>query len=370
MEKLKFQFTIQGSADGKTNEICITAIETPDGRVFELPEEFKQVNKHTYLAKSNVFMKVKNSLKKRGQKRNLWVPLDIEMRKIYLDDGENLQFGEQYLDEKTQSVVATYEKEIPSIKNLSRVTESFLIEKFSIKIPNACQWMEDFERECERFEIIDDEQKIESLKYLLEKQCLDWYSSMIIKYTVQSDWKIWKTNFCDAYEKKGWSQIKYAFTFKYQSGSLIEYATKKERLLLEVNKTIDNNTLINLIVLGLPDDIMNKLDKYSLISTTHLFSELNKNEYLVNKQGKRQKVFLDFKEKVEEKQYKTSQRLYKEQKHVCSICEKLKKGTRYHLESACWYKAKDNHNDKDSQIQLINNSEIECELQNENQKNC
>lgn len=222
--------------------------------------------------------------------------------------------------------------------------------------------MEEFEKECVRFDVLDDERKIETLKYLLEKPCLDWYSSMLIKFTTNSDWRMWKENFCNTFEKRGWSQIKYAFTYKYQAGSLLEYATKKERLLLEINKSIDNNTLINLIVLGLPEHIMNRLDKESLTSTTHLFSELNKNEYLVNKQN--QKVFFAYKPNFE-----TKQTLEKEQKHKCSICEKLKKGTRFHPESACWFKSKNNQPNKDNQIRLINNSELECELQNENPKN-
>ncbi|KAJ8721021.1 hypothetical protein PYW08_006486 [Mythimna loreyi] len=41
MEKLRFKFEVQGSADGKTNVICITTIETPDGRVYEIPDELK-----------------------------------------------------------------------------------------------------------------------------------------------------------------------------------------------------------------------------------------------------------------------------------------------------------------------------------------
>ncbi|XP_072384038.1 uncharacterized protein [Diabrotica undecimpunctata] len=366
MDKLRFQFIILGSSDSKSNEICIVSIETPDGRIFDIPDEFKQVNKHTYISRSSLFTKVKNSLKKRGQKRNVWIPLDDELRKIYLDEGENLQFGDQYLEEKLQPAAVSYE-DLPNIQNVGKLTEKFLIEKFSIKMPNVRQWMEEFEKECVRFEILNDEDKIESLRHLLEKQCLDWYGSMLIKYTVKSDWKTWKTNFCDTYEKKGWSQIKYAFTFKYQTGSLLEYATKKERLLLEVNKLIDNNTLINLIVLGLPENIMNRLDKDSLSSTTYLFSELNKNEHLANKES--EKVFLHYKRNVEEKQIRNKQRLDREQKHKCTICEKLKKGTRYHLESTCWFKSKDNQTNKDDQIKLINNSELECELQNSDSKN-
>lgn len=43
---------------------------------------------------------------------------------------------------------------------------------------------------------------------------------------------------------KGWSPIRYAFAFKYQTGPLLDYALKKEKLLLQVRKSIDKETLI------------------------------------------------------------------------------------------------------------------------------
>ncbi|GBP05437.1 Retrovirus-related Pol polyprotein from transposon 412 [Eumeta japonica] len=50
------------------------------------------------------------------------------------------------------------------------------MEKFSGRTSNVNQWIEEFETECERFEILQDESKIEILKHLLDKQCLDWYT--------------------------------------------------------------------------------------------------------------------------------------------------------------------------------------------------
>jgi len=36
-------------------------------------------------------------------------------------------------------------------------------------------------------------------------------------------------------------------------GSLVDYAVKKERLVLEIRKTIDLGTLIDIIAVGLPN---------------------------------------------------------------------------------------------------------------------
>ncbi|CAB0035840.1 unnamed protein product [Trichogramma brassicae] len=62
-----------------------------------------------------------------------------------------------------------------------------------------------------------------------EKAAKDWYSCMILKHTVNSEWTIWKCDFNETFGGKGWSPIRYALSFRYQSGSLLEYAIKKER---------------------------------------------------------------------------------------------------------------------------------------------
>ena len=113
-----------------------------------------------------------------------------------------------------------------------------MIEKFSSKASNAQQWIEEFEKECERFEVLEDQSKIEILKYFLEKTCLDWYRCVLMKLTLNADWETWKKNFCETYANKGWASIRYALSFKYQTGSLLDYAIKKERLLLESRKSI------------------------------------------------------------------------------------------------------------------------------------
>lgn len=370
MEKLKFKFSLLGKPDGKSNVVSVMSIETTDGRVFDMPDEFKAISKHTYIANSNMFAKIKNSLKKRHQTRNLWIPVDIEIRKVYLDECENIQFEEQYLEEIKQTETQNSEDArtpsvppnvVPKTLNIGKIADKFLLEKFSIKTPNASQWILEFEKECDRFELMEDKRKIEMLKHLLEKQCLDWYMSMLIKLTINSSWEVWQKNFCETYGKKGWSQIKYAYSFKFQAGSLIEYATKKERILLEVNRSIDDDTMINLIVLGLPEKIIDKLDKESLKSTIELFSEINKYDHLVYK--KNEKATVEAKGKFESK-LNNSKKM-----ESCTICEKLNKGVRFHSEKHCWFKTKVNKGDKESEIRLVNNSELEYQIKEEDPKN-
>lgn len=106
-------------------------------------------------------------------------------------------------------------------KTCKKVSEKFIfyiLEKYSTKSANAYQWIQDFENECHRFEIIQDKKKIEIFKLFLEKSCLiidkiDWYSSMMIKLTINSEWEKWKKSFIETYANKGWSQIRYAISF-------------------------------------------------------------------------------------------------------------------------------------------------------------
>lgn len=225
-------------------------------------------------------------------------------------------------------------------KSIKKLSERFVIEKFDGKNSSACQWMEVFEKEYARFDIEKDEEKIEIFRLFLEKSCTDWYSSMMIKLTLHSEWSEWKSSFLQTYANKGWTSSRYALFFKYQSGSLLEYAVKKEKLLLEVRKTMDEVTLIDIIAAGLPDFITDRINKEEIVYTKNLFNELGKLEHLVTRK------------KIIKKREDT-----KPTKEKCGICEKLKKGVRYHSEDSCWFKQKINSEKDKKQIKLINNSE-------------
>ncbi|XP_045450760.1 uncharacterized protein LOC123659597 [Melitaea cinxia] len=281
-------------------------------------------------------------------------------------------FQDQFLEEITQGQLAAINKnnsEDPMVKileqlvddqqnkekqSIKKLADKFVIEKFDGRNISASHWMEVFEKECARFELVKCEEKIEIFRLFLERTCTDWYSSMMIKHGFQSKWSEWKSNFLQTYANKGWSTSKYALSFRYQSGSLLEYAIKKERLMLEIRKTIDHGTLIDIIAAGLPDFITERINKEEVKHTSDLFNELGKLEHLVTK-----KKFIKKKEDT------------KPVKENCSICEKLKKGVRYHSEDSCWFKTRiNNEKEKEKkQIKLINNAELECELQYQDPKN-
>lgn len=371
MEKLRFDFAVL--ADGKSNIIGITSIATPDGRVFGIPTEYQPTNLHQVITNTPNFVKVKKSLNQRHQIRKIWITLTDQISKIYLDEEQNLQFNDFYLEEiekkidkvesipssSNQSLEKLLEKIIKEKKsetqNLGNIAKDFMIEKFTGKNLNASQWIKNFNKECERFQVNEDRKKIEILRNFLEYSSVDWYSCMLIKHTVESEWANWEKKFCETFATKGWSPIRYALTFKYQAGSLLEYALKKEKLLLEVRKSIDNGTIIDLIALGLPNYVTDKIDREILQTTEDLYNEIGKLEYLVrgNKYDKKDYTNFDTKQKKIEA------------KKPCEICVNEKKGKRYHAEENCWFREKN----QKGVVKTVNNSELEIELNDENPKN-
>ncbi|XP_076298675.1 uncharacterized protein LOC143217884 [Lasioglossum baleicum] len=366
MDRLQFEFSVIASSDGKTNVLAITSITTEQGKCFAMPEEYRTMNNHKEIMKTSNYAKIKNSLKKRHQTRKIWIKLGEELKKTYVDEEGNIQFSDQYLEEivieqpagekgNLQQILeklieATEKKE--GQQNLKNISEKFIIEKFTSKNSNAKQWMENFEKECIRFNITKDETKIEILRLFLEKPCLDWYSSMATKLTMNSEWEEWKRKFLETFANRGWNMVTYAFAFRYKEGSLIDYAMRKEKLILDINKSIDPTTLIDLISTGLPEFILNKIDRDELNDSTDLFNEIRKYEGMIYKRNsiKTKDSKLEFKRKPEEKK-------------TCKTCKDLNKGIRYHPEEICWFRIKNTEHEKTRNVN--NNSIIEVDLNTE-----
>lgn len=380
MEKLKFEFMVKQSEDPKTNILCITSIVDAEKNVFIIPEQLQPVKLHDVLMKTQAFLKVKTTLQRRHEKRQVWISLTEELHNTYMDEDGNMQFKGYLLEEatqKTQERVSTSEMSTEALTkilenfaelkkeskqfNLKNLSEKFVLEKFTKKTTSVTQWMDIFETECVRIGISEDIQKIQVFRLFLDDSCQDWYNSMLIKYTIDSEWCIWKTSFCETYASKGWTPIRYAILYKYRQGSLLEYALKKERLLLEVNKCIDKPTLIDLIVTGLPHFIADEIDRNKLKTTEDLYGSIRGLEHLMNKRIVEKKGMLEGVEsKIKENKLKEK---------ACRICEKEKKGTRYHPESVCWFKNKDNVHLKKESIRSVNNSELEMSLNEIDPKN-
>ena len=372
MDRLRFTFTIKAKPDDpKTSVYAITSIFTPAGETYSIPEELQTMNLHKEVLKCEaIITKIKNSLKKRHDKREVWITLTEGLKHTYIDEG-NMQF-EGYLLERVEEKrgnTTTEESLIKILETLNmkddtskhrnklKLAEKFVLEKFSGKITNVPQWLDNFENECTRLEIITDIDKIGILRLLMEESAMDWYNSMIIKNTVNSEWSIWKENLLETFANKGWAPVRYAFNYKYKQGSMLEYALKKEKLLLEINKSMDTSTLINLIAIGLPNYIADKIDREKIKTTTDLFNNIRGLEHLIKKQIPKEKF----------DKYTSYKNSNKDNKSPCSICKKANKGVRFHPESTCWFK--NSQEDKHKKQEQISNNLIETEFLDIDPKN-
>uniref|UniRef100_A0ABD2WAX8 Retrotransposon gag domain-containing protein n=1 Tax=Trichogramma kaykai TaxID=54128 RepID=A0ABD2WAX8_9HYME len=372
---MRFDFKAKSTADQKSTIICLVSIGTEKGETFVLPTEYQPAQLHSVLCETAAYGRVKNSLKKRGQYRKVWITLEENLKEVYLDKEENVIFEDILLEEwiedkesvseaddslkKLLEKVMEEKSSNSEVRNLSKIAQDFMIEKFDGRNLNANQWMEEFEEECERCVVVEDRRKIEILKFFLERASADWYSCMLIKFTVQSVWTEWKKKFCETFGNKGWAPIRYAFTFRYQTGSLLDYALKKEKLLLQVRKEIDEETLIDLIAIGLPNYIADKINRENIRKTHDLYNEIGRLENLAGKNMSEKKG----------RNYVTSKFTKIEEKKPCQICEKANRGKRFHPETECWFKEKTERFRRTEQARTVNSAQLEVELSEEDQKN-
>lgn len=351
MARLQFEVELAADEDPKNNIIVIKSITKEDGIKYLIPPYFQAAKHHLQLTKLPEFLKIKKTLQRRGHNRKVWMFMPSDILALYTDDAGNMVFNDYLLQEMTQvtSQSITDGKLFEIIdklsdksnvnkerhNNLSKLNEKFILKKFDNKITNAKQWLQSFESECTRFDLNGDTEKISALRLFLNDSESDWYESMLIKHSLNSLWKIWQVSFLDTFADKSWSSVMYALSFKHLNGSLLEYALKKQRLLLEYNNDIDTRTLTDLIVAGLPTYITSKLDRQEVTDPTLLFSALRMHENL-NKNS--QKYFTDKKSATRtEGEYK--------KKSPCQICYKMGKKNRFHSEDLCWFKEDKKSND-------------------------
>uniref|UniRef100_A0ABD2X041 Uncharacterized protein n=1 Tax=Trichogramma kaykai TaxID=54128 RepID=A0ABD2X041_9HYME len=143
MEKLQFEVIMKGVADGKTI-MCVNSIATQHRDRYSLPLELQPATLHKEFVKTTVYARVKNVLKKRHQKRSVWVELTEELKKSYFDECGNIIFEDILLEEfvealdetKNEESLADVVKQLmqkeSATQNLRKVSEKFNIEKYSV----------------------------------------------------------------------------------------------------------------------------------------------------------------------------------------------------------------------------------------------
>ena len=308
MDTLKFTFSVKAHAeDPKSNVIALISITTQENKSYIMPDQYQPMEHHKELAVTTAFKQIQNTLKKRGQTRRMCIKLPKDILQLYIDEEGNMIFKNYVLEEISIGTPTSREEgatslnlseemltrilekfahhqqgnEDPGKRNLKILSEKFVLKKFSGKSCNVSEWMNTFERECTRLGIEKDIDKIEIFRLFLEDACMDWYNAMLINLTLESEWLQWKQRFCEIYADKGWISVTHAISYKYVSGSLLDYAVRKQNLLTQTDKSMTVTTLINLIAVGLPNFVRNRINKEKLKTVENLLNEIRGLEYLV-----------------------------------------------------------------------------------------
>ncbi len=157
----------------------------------------------------------------------------------------------------------------------------------------------------------------------------------MITIRLEAEFEIWKKSFLSSFEDAGWSKIREAYTFRHIGGSFVDYALRKEHLLVNIKKDFPTDILIHLIAVGLPVYIQEKIDRSKITSTEVMFTELRKLDGQTYK--KKTKFNLPTDDAKNENQRPTNrQNDYK----PFSYCEKQGYPNRYHPVEKCRLKQK------------------------------
>ena len=373
-----------------TEHICLDTIKMQESEVyFAIPLEFQPRTYHSELFSLSTIQSAEKNLTKQGHYRNLKVSLNEELQPMYVDEDLNFVFQGEYLEEvkvketekatpfdNFQSILLETLKQIGVAKPsrepycpLTNVEKKFSIAMFDGK-QHATFWLSDFEEECNRHEIVDDETKIKCMKLFLKDTAEEWYSANSIRLP-KNDWSQWSTSFKRVFSEKSWSKIRYAYSFKFISGSMINYAIKKERMLLEVEKGMTTGSRINLIVLGLPIHIQNKLDRENIEDTDDLMNKLGQYDLAPQTTFQVKQLSRRMPEEASTSYKKLTQgKLIDTKRKPCTICESLNFPGRFHPQENCRNKNKLTRVNQVNLNQVLGESSSESEHEySDNKKN-
>lgn len=116
------------------------------------------------------------------------------------------------------------------------------------------------------------------------------------------------------------------------NGSLLDYALKKEKLLLQTEPTMSDRSRINHIVVGLPFYIQDRLDKEEIQTTEQLMNQLRRyTQAYPKKKGDEIKSSSD----RTKRDTSSSERKGFMEKRPCTICQSKGYPGRYHPLDLC-----------------------------------
>lgn len=161
----------------------------------------------------------------------------------------------QFMAQQNENQMRMMTEFTAALSNLTTFNRSKKMEvtKFDGLNQDARTWMLLYERACDSNGWLSDDQKINNLKAsLVPSSGADrWYSSKIL-HADGLAWYEWKESFIAAFTQNRIEACNKALKWEYRSGSVMTYYYEKERLLQLAFPHIHEDTLITLVIHGLP----------------------------------------------------------------------------------------------------------------------
>ncbi|KAI2800826.1 hypothetical protein BLOT_012398 [Blomia tropicalis] len=337
---MDFKIKIESKFTLDEVKLFVTTI-TINQETYLFPEHLQHIELHEQLATLQEVEVVLNTLSdKPNQFRYVNVTLYSPMLELYWIKGNIVfnSFALQQLESQqsmpsTMELLALVNRLQDELKQKSKlpiheVKKHFMLTPFDGK-SNVSFFMEKFELECSKFNIKNDDEKIEALRVFMTSSALHWYDSNLVRIG-KRDWTSWMESMKSVFGNRNWAHIRHAYNFRYLTGRYVDYVLQKQKLILDVNEKIRSDVLINIIVIGLPIETQNKLDQDKLTSIEKLVEELAKHEQDGNPSSSKTSIQKKPTDKVISK-VKTGGN------KPCSYCSK-RNFTRFHPEDSCWFK--------------------------------
>jgi RNase H-fold protein (predicted Holliday junction resolvase) len=386
----KFHLAFVTSAKNSKNSIAILEYIQLEGEddAFYLPPDAQPISCHDELLKVPIVSTNIKAMTQRGQYQTVKVKLKGAIHDIYLDKDGNVQFKDHFLQQgvpKTKGETPTKQPDTAIKKSLQSITKDIVIQKYSSKTQNAEVWLRSFNKECDRL-LIPEVRRAEAMRLFLDRSPLEWFNAQWITNGTDT-WQGWEMHFLEAFADKGWNEVWYAINYRWNQGTTYtDYIIKKNCLLIESFSELSEKSRVAIIIVGLPREVRDKIDRNSISTQGKLLSEISKWDSNNTGYNKVRKTNNQNEESEKEKRADMGKKRNPNHK-PCSWCERRGYREKYHPEKVCWYNPahpdykpprqngsninsnsngmKGNNSNNEKTIRVANNTELET-LFNEN----